>query len=125
MKIPKGNLNRANVAMATGRAKRHVEDVLESAKKLSQDSEKKERLQESLCPCCYYLRKARMGGARITHKDCAECEREMVFSSTATDLLCIDCAKENKLCLRCGADLELKERRNPYPFQINKNQNID
>jgi predicted nucleic acid-binding Zn ribbon protein len=117
MKARKGTLNRVNVAQATGRGKRYVEQTLLSAKKLSTDEDRKERLEKSLCLSCFYLFKARIGGAAMTQRDCAGCDKEMHFSSTSTDMLCLECAKFNCLCLRCGADVELKERRNPYPFQ--------
>jgi hypothetical protein len=117
MKARKGTLNRANVARATANGKRYVDKALLAAKKLSIDEDKSERLDKCLCLSCFYLFKERMGGASITHRECASCDKEMRFSSTATDLLCLPCAIDNCLCARCGADLELKERRKPYPFQ--------
>ena len=117
MQTRKVILNRANVARATGNGKRYVDKALLAAKKLSTDEDKSERLDKCLCLSCFYLFKERMGGASITHRECAHCDTEMRFSSTATDLLCLPCATENCLCSRCGADLELKERRNPYPFE--------
>ena len=113
MRARKGILSRANVAHATGNGKRHVDNALLAAKKLSNDEDRKERLEKSQCLSCFYLFKTRMGGASFTHRDCAGCDKDMLFSSTATDLLCLDCASKNCLCARCGADLELKERRKP------------
>jgi hypothetical protein len=117
MKARKGILSIGNVANATGRGKRYVDNILLTAKKLSSDLERDKRLDECLCLSCYYLPGSRFGGASITTRDCASCDKTMNFSSTATDLLCKPCAKENTLCLRCGADIDLKVRRKPYPFQ--------
>lgn len=117
MQAKKGILSRANVAYATGKGKRYVEETLLSAHKLATDEDRKERLEKSLCLSCFYLFKSRMGGAAITNRDCASCDKEMTFSSTATDLLCLPCAQTNCLCARCGADVELKDRRKRYPFQ--------
>jgi len=117
MQARKGILSRANVAHATGKGKRYVEKALLSAKKLATDEDRKERLEQCLCLSCFYLFKERIGGAAITHRDCASCDKEMRFLSTSTDLLCFTCATANRLCLRCGADLDLKERRSLYPFQ--------
>lgn len=117
MKARKGILSKSNVLMATSRGKRHVNDVLSSAKRLSTDEDRAERIKQSLCPCCFYLNKVRIGGAAMTTRECASCDKEMLFSSTATNLLCLPCASENKLCMRCGADIELKERRKPYLFE--------
>lgn len=120
MKARKGVLNRGNVAQATGRGKRYVDNALLSAKKLLNDDERVERLAKSECLSCFYLFSARIGGATMTDRECAGCDKEMHFSSTATNLLCLDCASINSLCVRCGADVELKERRKPYPFQEKK-----
>ena len=122
MKAKKGVLNRANIAHATGRGKRYVDETLTAARKLSKDEDRKERLTKSLCLSCFYLFKSRMGGATITQRECACCDKEMQFGSTATDLLCLDCASDNGLCAQCGADVELKERRKLYPFQQNTTQ---
>ncbi len=117
MKIPKGNLNKRKVFQATVQGKQYTEQALLSAKKLSTDEERTERLNECLCLSCFYLRRVRIGGAAMTSKECATCDTVMQFSSTATDMLCPPCAKENALCKRCGADIELKQRRKPYPFE--------
>ena len=120
MKAKKGVLNRANIAHATGKGKRYVDKALLGAKKLSTDEDRMERLEKCLCLSCFYLFKERIGGAAITHRECASCDKEMQFSSTATDLLCLSCATNNSLCSRCGADIELKERRKPMPIRIRK-----
>lgn len=119
MEVKRGMLSRGNVAHATGRGKRYVEDALEAAKNLASDTQKKERVEKGLCLSCFYLFKQRMGGAAITNRQCAGCETVMRFSSTATDLLCKPCANANALCCRCGADIGLKDRRKPYLFQAN------
>jgi endogenous inhibitor of DNA gyrase (YacG/DUF329 family) len=122
MRAKKGVLSRANVAHATGKGKRIAERTLLAAHKFSTDEDRTERISKSLCLCCFYIFKERMGGAAITHRECASCDTEMTFSSTATDLLCLPCATTNCLCARCGADIELKDRRKSYPFQ---NKRVD
>jgi hypothetical protein len=117
MQAKKGILNIGNVVLATNNGKRHVHNALLVAKKLSADEDKAERLSKCLCLSCFYLFKERMGGAVMTSRACAQCDTQMQFASTATDLLCLSCATDNSLCSRCGADIDLKERRKPYPFQ--------
>ena len=52
MQARKGILNRANVARATGNGRRSVDKALLTAKKLSTDEDRKERLEKCLClPC--------------------------------------------------------------------------
>ncbi len=117
MRQSKGKLSRSIVALSTAKGKQYVEKTIVSAEKMKGDVDREKRLSEGLCLSCYYLYHSRMGGAAVTYRDCAQCDKEMVFGSTATDLLCKPCGKENGLCVRCSADIELKERRTPYPFQ--------
>lgn len=85
--------------------KRHLEYI----KRYLEDPEKKERIKEQECVCCYYSSK--IGGAAMTQTQCGLCEKEMYFGSTCVDALCQECAKNNKLCKHCGADMEYKTRK--------------
>lgn len=70
-----------------------------------------------LCGYCAVFRPDRIGGAMMTTACCAICEKNMMFSSTNTDVLCSECAVKNQLCKHCGGDVELKNRRNPRAFE--------
>jgi hypothetical protein len=70
-----------------------------------------QRKEECLCAVCFYLDKYRVGGAAITNSNCSYCMKETFFSSTCTDDFCLECAQELKICKRCGADMDLKDRR--------------
>lgn len=69
------------------------------------------RIQQCLCDYHFYYANSRIGGAAMTMSHCGICGVGMMFGSTATDKLCRGCAEQHGLCIRCGADLEGKERR--------------
>jgi hypothetical protein len=100
------------------RAKECIDSVLKKAEKINSDEDKKERLDQCLCKACFYILNMRMGGATMTSRPCGVCDLEMNFSSTATDAICPSCANENNLCKRCGANMDLKNIRSKYPFEI-------
>jgi hypothetical protein len=103
-------MNRSQKVNATERSKDILGHILERAKTLQTDTEKQERLKQQECVVCYYSQK--VGGSAMTNSSCKNCEKEMLFASTYTDELCIECAIGESLCKHCGADIELKIRRN-------------
>jgi hypothetical protein len=82
---------------------------LKKLKKLVNDDDKHVRLSKHLCQICYYSDK--VGGAALTHAICACCNKEMLFSSTYTDILCEECAKNHRVCKHCISDINFKNRR--------------
>lgn len=81
--------------------------------KLEHDPEKHNRVQSCLCRMCYYG--SRIGGHAITVEPCMCCGEEQTYGSTNTDALCLNCAKTTGLCKHCGADIELRVRRQKWP----------
>lgn len=106
-------MNKGNMIGWTERSRAFVRDQLERAKRLTEDTFKKERLAEQNCKCCFYG--SRIGGAAMTTQPCMCCHKPVMYGSTATDALCMDCARENELCKRCGGDIELRTRRKDWP----------
>lgn len=124
MQQQKEQITRSTISYRNKRAKEQIQHILQLAERIASDVEKEKRESMHLCLCCYYARSQRIGGAAITSKPCGVCEETMQFGSTATDAVCDSCAKEQGLCKQCGADIELAERRKPYPFEneINKKE---
>lgn len=106
-------MNKANMVAATERAKRHVQRQLDLAKEVAEDTRKEERLKAQLCKSCFYS--ARIGGAAMTTRPCMCCGDDEMYSSTATDVLCLDCARTHGLCKHCGGDLEMRVGRRNWP----------
>ena len=40
---------------------------------------------------------------------------DVMYSSTNTDRLCMDCAKKHHLCKHCGGDISMRARRKDWP----------
>ncbi len=84
-----------------------VEEKRAAIRAYDEDSSKKYRLKEGLCKYCYYIIKGgTFAGQMITHSNCHKCGKEMVFPTTMTDALCLECAKKLNLCKHCGATMD-------------------
>ena len=90
-----------------------LNDTLEHAKNLETDPRKAERIEKSECVVCFYG--SRIGGASMTNRECMSCGKNELYPSTATDVLCMGCAKKHDLCKHCGADIKLRVRRKVWP----------
>lgn len=112
--------NRYQVEVANGRAKSYISATLAEAEIFKLDPKRAERLKASECLYCF--ERSRQGTTMSVRTNCGICEIEMGFASSATEALCLTCAKANGLCKICGADVELVSRRKPYPFQENENE---
>jgi hypothetical protein len=102
-------MDRYQKVRATERSKDAFAHILNRAKTLQEDAEKKKRLATGECVVCFYS--SRIGGSAITESSCQNCKKEMIFGSTCIDKLCSECAGKENLCKYCGADIDLKIRR--------------
>lgn len=78
-------------------------------KKISQyddDPMKETRVEKQLCKSCFYVYNDGWAGQAFTDKNCEDCGKEMIFSTTNTDSFCIECAKKNNVCKHCGGAIE-------------------
>lgn len=112
----KPTIDRCSIDNATARAKHYADVAVERARQVTEDHERAERLAACECPMCY--KGSRIGGAAMTRSLCGICCTEMVFGNTCTDNLCLECAKSNLLCKRCGGDIDMKIRRKPRPLEM-------
>lgn len=108
-------IDRVSVERATTFARSWRDDALKKAGKLELDTEAPERIKQQLCQTCYYLKKGGIAGQAITMQPCGVCNENQTYSSTATDVLCMGCARVYELCKKCGADIHLKNRRDGLP----------
>jgi ribosomal protein S27E len=106
-------LNKGNMIGASERAKARVKSWMQLADDVIEDTEKSERLNRHECKACFYS--SRIGGAAMTYRPCMSCGTSVLYGSTNTDVLCMDCAKQHSLCKHCGGDLEMRTRRKDWP----------
>ena len=92
----------------TDTTKSQVKSLLERVKAIQEDPKKQERLAKQLCVYCYYSGCLHLG---LENQSCLICGGIFENSSIPRDKVCSGCAKENKLCRHCGADVSLKLRR--------------
>jgi|SRR5699024_7370495 len=102
-----------NMIRATEDAKARVKGWLDLAEQVASDTRKAERLSRQECKGCFYA--SRFGGAAITRRACMSCGEDQMYGSTATDVLCIECAKQHDLCAHCGGDIKMRVRRKQWP----------
>lgn len=120
MRSPKTKTDKVSIYRATDIAKVRIANLRQSLLNVDTDPKKNERLEKSLCKHCFYVYSTRMGGSAITYRECSICEKDQTYSSTATDPLCLPCAKENELCKQCGGDIRMKHIRSRRKFETNR-----
>lgn len=98
---------------ATKNSKRDFEYILSLADKFINDSDRKTRLKKQECKPCFYT--TRIAGAAMTNRDCICCGETIMYGSTDTSELCVDCAKKHKLCSHCSGDIDMKVNRRNWP----------
>jgi hypothetical protein len=106
-------MNIGNMSLATRRALGVVKHVTDMANAMATDPRQGERLKKHECRACFYS--GRISGAAMTERDCMSCGGEQQYGSTATDALCLPCAKAHSLCKHCGGDLDMRTQRKHWP----------
>ena len=106
-------MNKGNMIGATEQAKARVKGWTDLAEVVASDARKIKRLKRHECKACFYS--SRMGGAAMTTRPCMSCGSDEMYGSTATDVLCMECAAKHELCKHCGGDLEMRTRRKDWP----------
>lgn len=117
MKRPAMIMNKGNMVYKTAQAKQLVSSAIKRAERMANDTDKAQREEKQNCKACYYT--SRIGGCAITSQECMCCGKNEMYASTATDVLCRDCAKKHGLCKHCGGDIEMRERRKEWPEPSN------
>ena len=112
-------------AVSRSTTAKHIYDQhLERADAVRSDSDREARLLRCRCKSCFYLRSG-LAGQAFTHQECALCRRNQTYSSTNTDVLCLECAKGNSLCKHCGGDLDMNNMRSDWPTALPQENDED
>jgi hypothetical protein len=82
-----------------------VKELRKRLQNYDNDDLKDVRLRKYECKVCTYI-SSNMAFQAFTNTLCRICGKEMIFSSSDTDNLCVECAKENNLCKHCGGELD-------------------
>lgn len=101
-----------NVSERGGRNRERMDMSIARAMNYLMDGEKGKRLEQRLCPACFYGG-SNMAGQAFTEWNCRVClEDQPNWPNTAVPMICRPCSSTHKLCHVCGADLYLRVRRN-------------
>jgi DNA-directed RNA polymerase subunit RPC12/RpoP len=92
-------------------ANREAETLIKNVSAFQNDPDQAKRKESLKCKRCFYLRAGGFAGQAFTEQDCGICETTMIFSSTATDVVCPDCAKAHDICVECGGNIEIKVKK--------------
>lgn len=106
MKIDRKPIDLCSVLRATDRAQEAARIYAEC----TNDPRRPERLEVQECRVCFYAR-SRIGGATCSEAPCGLCGKMLYSGNTCVDVLCKDCARDKRLCVLCGGDVEMKNRR--------------
>lgn len=105
MNRPRERVDLASVVRVTSSNRHHLAHM----QRVLTDPDKAARLAQQVCQACAY--QGRIGGAACSFRECAFCTKTLSSGNTCVDVLCIPCAQERDLCVRCGGDIHLKTRR--------------
>lgn len=106
-KKPKAIITPATIAMASMRASDAIDEMYNKANRAYRDSEREHRKQASMCPYCWYIRRSYMSTHPCGMRECGLCAGHIVESR----VLCDACAKQYALCVWCGGDMQMDDRR--------------
>lgn len=115
--IKRPKLDNSDISIRNWGKLDYIKNTLQLAKNLQEDPQKQERIKNCKCLVCWY-RSGGMHTNAFVYTNCKSCNKDLQFATSNTDEVCIDCAKEHKLCKHCGADIEYKERRKKRVFNF-------
>jgi hypothetical protein len=111
MQRKRRRLDDSDMRMNTYLATKRTQSVLDHAANLLNDPKKAEREARCFCKACFYS-KGGLAGQAFTSQPCARCGSDETYTTTATDSLCLKCAKADNLCKHCGGDIAMNLERN-------------
>lgn len=98
------------VQTVTDRHKHYIDEQVRHSLEALSDSKRKDRREARECAWCFYFCRNRLAGQAFTDWECSGCNTPASHPNTSTPVLCDSCSDKLGLCVRCGADLDLKMR---------------
>lgn len=111
-------IDRVTIERATGDAVYRCESMERTAEKMKKDPDKNKRMEKQQCVVCFYITRVHLNA--FYQSKCGICDSKILSSNSDVGVLCKTCAVENELCLTCGADIDLKRKRKPRPYEAKK-----
>ena len=92
-------------------AKLRADVLIEKLDHYKRDTKKAQRLERHECKTCYYLLGDRIFGQAFTPYPCGVCHETNSWANTGVPKVCLGCANKLRLCVRCGADINMRKRK--------------
>lgn len=105
MKITKELIAQANYI-----SRMAIDSIKRSALEVAFDHKRNERLDAGKCLTCFYLKRGAIAGQAITEWACGNCGQTSSHPNTNTPRYCLECSKDYRICVGCGADINLRTR---------------
>jgi hypothetical protein len=113
VKAKQAMMNKANMYGWTEQAKVWCKNLFDLTYDVANDNRQEDREKKQECKACFYS--SRFGGSAMVTQPCMCCGKDVMYSSTNTDRLCMYCAKKHQLCKHCGGDISMRARRKDWP----------
>lgn len=94
---------------ATFAAKYGVKNILDTAKKISDDKQQKVRLERQECVLCFY--RGRIVAHAFTEYTCEDCGDVGSWPNSGRPRLCKECAQGHSACMHCMAEISFQETK--------------
>ena len=107
------------IQMATLYAQRHIEGTRKRLARAEIDDGRVARLAQRECVVCFYMRGG-LAGQAFTDWKCNACGVDGNYPNTAVPRFCNACSDKFEICVRCGGDIELRQRRSVQPPKTRK-----
>lgn len=105
----------SSIQYATANAVRRSGDIANQVDDFENDNRKQRRLGSQECRKCFYLDRPRFHLNGKPHRlECGICGVIHPVDDEATvrqTTVCSGCAKEHRLCKRCGGTIDMRDRR--------------
>ena len=117
--MKRSKLDNSHISLRNWAMIDYIKSTLLLAKNLQEDPQKQQRIKNCMCLVCWYKAGGMHTNAGVI-TNCRSCNKDLQFGNGNIDAVCIDCAKDHKICKHCGADIEYKVRRKERVFVFNK-----
>lgn len=98
-------INEKVIQHATTSAHLMIQEALNRAERLREDTYKDRRTALQECRSCHYVRGARIAGQAFRAFFCEVCREEHMHPNTNVPKLCKGCAEKQNICCRCLGEM--------------------
>lgn len=92
--------------------RKHLNGWIDNAERAYTDADRKGREAHQRCRWCHYARRGRLALQAFTEWTCIACDVvQPHHPNSEHPKVCMPCAASLGLCVECGGDVEMRDRR--------------